>query len=425
MAYTALLVYTAVLFIRPQEWLAWMQGFPVLDVVVGVAAVAWVAGAAARKWHPGDAPQNLLMLGLLLAVVMSHVRHTYFAATVASFQTFGKVALLYLLVASLISSVRRARVLILVMVLGCLVMSAHGIMQARTGVGFGGAMPVVRDDMVRVRGFGIFHDPNDLSLMLVTILPFLFGAVLRRGQRAAVRVLSLAATVPIVYCIYLTNSRGGWLALGVMTLVYAVVNFRSRKVGVAVAAVALVALVALGPSRIGSITAEEGAARGRIIAWGQGNYMLKRWPLFGAGHGRFMEFSEPGLVAHNSFVHCWAELGLFGYFFWLGLVMATLKDGWALANAGAGEDEEAQQLARMGGAAVPALVGFLSAGFFLSRTYLLPLYIMFSLVAALRTIYEGDERELPRAFRLSDSKYVLAAELASVPALYLLIRLIG
>ncbi|MFO8006915.1 MAG: O-antigen ligase family protein [Candidatus Brocadiia bacterium] len=425
MAYTALLVYTAILFVRPQEWLVWMRGFPVLDVVVGVAVVAWVAGAAARRWRPNDAPQNWLMLGLLVAVVMSHVRHTYFAATIASFQSFGKVVLLYLLVASLISSVRRARVLILVMIAGCLVMSAHGIVQAHTGVGFGGSLPVVRGGVVRVRGFGIFHDPNDLSLMLVTILPFLFSAVLRRGQAPPVRALSLAAIAPILYCIYLTNSRGGWLALGVMALVYALVNFRSKKVAVAVAVVAVVGLVALGPSRIRNISAEEGAAHGRIIAWGQGNRMLKRWPVFGAGKGRFTEFSGTGLVAHNSFVHCWAELGLFGYFFWLGLVMATLKDGWALTKGETEEDDEVAQLRRMGGALVPALVGFLSAAFFLSRTYLLPLYIMFSLAAALRTIHERDGRELAGAFHLSDSKYVLAAELASIPALYLLIRLIG
>ena len=61
--------------------------------------------------------------------------------------------------------------------------------------------------------------------------------------------------------------------------------------------------------------------------------MLKANPLFGVGWGLFRDFTEENIVGHNSFAHCWGELGMFGYFFWLALVIASFKDSWAMGNA--------------------------------------------------------------------------------------------
>jgi len=424
LAYAALLLYVAILFIRPQEWVSAIKGLHILDAVVGLALITWLGHLVHSKWRFRDAPQNWLMLGLFLAALMSHVRHTYLAALIETFQDFGKVVLLYFLIATLADSVRRVRTVIFVMVVGCLFMAIHGILQAHTGVGFGGALPIVRGDVVRVRAFGIFHDPNDLSLMLVTVMPFLLSRIFDRESSLAARFASAGAIMPMLYCVYLTNSRGGWLALAVMAMAYAYLYLPYKKIGLALAPLAFAALIALGPSRMDTISTDEPAAWNRIIAWGYGNRMLKRWPVFGAGKGRFMEFSEAGRVAHNSFVHCWGELGLFGYFFWLGLIVASLKDGRALSKIAA-EEADQREMARLGKAGIAALVGFLSAAFFLSRTYIVPLYLLFALVAALRGVYERDVGPLGSGFVLRDSKYVLAAELASIPALYVLIRAIN
>ena len=209
-----------------------------------------------------------------------------------------------------------------------------------------------------------------------------------------------------------------------MAVAYAYLSLRNKKVGIALAAVALMAMVAMGPSRIGTITAEEGAARGRLMAWGFGNRMLKQWPIFGAGQGRFAEFSDDGRAAHNSFLACWAELGLFGYFFWLGLAMRTMDDARALIRA-ASEEPEAGELKGLAAAGPAEVSGLFAASVFLSRTYHLPLYLLFALVEAMRQLYERDFGELQSAFVSRDCRYVLAAEFVSIPALYVLIRFLG
>jgi O-antigen ligase len=437
LAYAALLLYVAILFIRPQEWVVAIRGFPILDYVVGVALVTWLGSAGRKESQLRKAPQTLLMGGLFLAALLSHVRHTYFAALIETGREFGKVVLIYFLVATLVTSAKKARLLVLVMLIGCLFLSAHGITQAQPPdyTGFGGLVARFTTTRLptgeviktpRVWAFGIFHDPNDLALMLVAMLPFLFATVLDKTRGAGVRAFSAAATVPILYCIYLTNSRGGWLALGVMGMTYIYLRAPSKKMATVLAVVALAGAVALGPSRIATISAEEGSAHGRLIAWGHGNQMLKQWPIFGAGWLRFTEFSTDNRAAHNSFLQAWAEMGLLGYFFWLGMAIASLKDGYALASSPAEPDnEEARQLKFMGQAALAGLVGFFAAAFFLSRTYNQPLFIMFALIAALRCIYEREVAPLEHSFKLRDSKLVLAAELVSIPAMYVLIRLMN
>ena len=269
----------------------------------------------------------------------------------------------------------------------------------------------------------MFHDPNDLALILVVILPFVLSTVLNKTESPALRALSVVSTIPIIYCIFLTDSRGGWLAFGVMGMVFLYLHLRNKKFAIVCAVVALPLIFAVGPSRMQTISADEGAGRGRLAAWGYGNRMLKQWPLFGAGKGRFTEFSDESREAHNSFVKCWAELGLFGYFFWLGLIVASLKDGYALSKVQS-KDPDARELSRLGRASVAGMMGFLAAAFFLSRTYHQPLYVVFGLLAALRGIYERDFGKLTSGFVTRDCRYVLAAELLSIPALYLMVRVL-
>ena len=64
----------------------------------------------------------------------------------------------------------------------------------------------------------------------------------------------------------MTNSRGGWLALGVMVLAYMYLFTRYRKVGLVVGIVGVAVLFVLGPSRMASIGRDASAGRGRIAA---------------------------------------------------------------------------------------------------------------------------------------------------------------
>ncbi len=69
-----------------------------------------------------------------------------------------------------------------------------------------------------------------------------------------------------------------------------------------------------------SIELDESASE-RLVAWTEGLEMLKAQPILGVGYGQFLDHHT--LTAHNSLVLCFAETGLLGCFFWVGLFVVT------------------------------------------------------------------------------------------------------
>ena len=285
---------------------------------------------------------------------------------------------------------------------------------------------IPQENVYRIVAFGFFNDPNDLALALVVALPFVISGIHRPGASAPGRLLNLVLAGVLGYGIFLTNSRGGWLALAVMTMSYVLLNFRLKKSAVVVGILLMAALMVLAPGRVSasSLSGQDESSRGRLVAWADGNRMLKQSPIFGIGKDRFRDYAEGDKVAHNSFVHCYAELGLFGYFFWLGLLFASLKDGYALGKTAPSEtDPEPGEIARLAKVLLAALIGYMASAVFLSRTYTPLLFVLIGLFAAMRMIGERATGPIPNAFMRRDWKWVLLIELASIPIFYVWIRL--
>jgi hypothetical protein len=123
----------------------------------------------------------------------------------------------------------------------------------------------------------------------------------------------------------------------------------------------------------------------RIEAWASGMEMLRANPLLGVNCGNFEEAHERGITAHNSFVLCFAEQGLIGYFVWMSLLTTSYIEFQRLINFPVNdpEDEEIRTWAR---AIRLSFTTFLAAAFFLSRTYILTLYMLVAFAIALEDI---------------------------------------
>jgi hypothetical protein len=123
---------------------------------------------------------------------------------------------------------------------------------------------------------------------------------------------------------------------------------------------------------------------------------MKSHPLFGVGFGNMPDYTDDHKTAHNTLVVCVAELGLFGLYFWSLFLFPTLRD--ALAIASPEKVSEAQPIApdkspfprlqrkiemidkvevnRLGRLMVLSFTGFLVAGWFLSRAYVMTLFLL-------------------------------------------------
>jgi putative inorganic carbon (HCO3(-)) transporter len=163
-------------------------------------------------------------------------------------------------------------------------------------------------------------------------------------------------------------------------------------------------------------SAQEDSAGSRILAWSEGLTMLRNQPLFGVGYNNFTEHHD--ITAHNSFVLCFAELGLIGYFTWLALVVIAFRDVNQVANLSEGAELTSRPYAAM---LRSSLLGFLTCAYFLSRSYAPPLFLLLSLCAVTwRCAHdEASHSGLPAQRWVLPTAFILVASLALV---YVMVR---
>jgi putative inorganic carbon (HCO3(-)) transporter len=211
---------------------------------------------------------------------------------------------------------------------------------------------------------------------------------------------ALLVWLPMAYLlwgVWATHSRGG--LIGISVVVFFVLEKRIGKISSLVAAGTLLGFLFLangaGPR---PVSLHDPSVAGRVDAWKAGIQMLTTSPVFGVGFKLFQS-KYPDLTAHNSFVLCFAELGMLGYLFWLGLIVFSVTDlNRILRNENTpGWTSDA---VRGAGAIRTALFSFLITAWFLSRTYTMTFYLLLGMAVAMRQLFLQRETEpridLPR-----------------------------
>jgi len=395
MSFFTTLLYLIVTFIRPQEWVPALRNLPLVYwLAIGIIVFLISERFTAKKEVFIHVPQNGLMFGLFFSILMSHVVHSYFEGLLFSFNEFIVVFILFFILLNSLNTERKFKIALWVMVFLIFLLVPQGIYQLKNGYGWAGqdlAIDYTRDE-VRITWIGIFQDPNDLALTFMmaigVLVSFLFGKV-----SFLQRLVSFPLLGALLYGMYLTNSRGGYVALMTTCLFFFIRRTRRFVLGGIIGALAVAGIIAFGPSRLGMISLQEASAFNRVELWYQGILMLKSNPIFGVGF-RMFEADLP-LTAHNSFILAAAELGMVGLFFWVGLIYASYK-GLSLVQA-----KEAR-LKTYALGVQSSLIGFCAAAFFLSRTYVILPYILFAFAGSLMYIAKKNNPELTFDFKPKD-----------------------
>lgn len=413
-----LLLYLGFVLIRPHEYVESLAAVPVLPMLLVIALMSWLLTGPRRF----DAPQFGAGLGMLLMAPVSVAASGWIGGSIPTFLDFAPVLLFSMMVASTADSIARLRAYMFT-VLGCaVVIAVHGVEQSGLGVGWSGASLI----QGRITYLGFMNDPNDLARLFVIAVPFTvyFAA---RPKGPSTRLVAIAALPLLVYGIVLTNSRGAFLALMGMLAILAVRRWGWLR-GALAGGAGTGALLAIAPSRMDDLSADEESAAGRIEAWYEGFRMFIENPLFGVGKGGFIDHHE--LTAHNSFVQVYAEMGIAGYFFWFAIVFTTLLATLEVSKVVSRRDLltdaslERSDYEAMGRALYNAYVGLMITSMFLSRAYEFTMYVLVALVVA---FYLNSRRLWPqiRRIRLRELAFInLALALASIVFLWLVTRVL-
>ncbi|MBX3691666.1 O-antigen ligase family protein [Dokdonella sp.] len=419
--YFFILVYIILVLIRPQDYPEWAgSGIPFQPIALVLAFLCWLPA----RDKDLSAPQNLLLPAFLLAQMASHLVNGWAGGALEELTTFGPAVLAFFVLSHVAAGRERLLMLLAVFALCGLVLAAHGIEQAELGEGWTG---IGLSQGTRIQYVGIFNDPNDLGMLFLIVLPMALFLSSRGGWAGLRRLFWWGAAAAIVYAVYLTASRGAAVALLVVTGVWV---WRRRGIvwaGV-IGVAALAALVAL-PSRLGELDAGESSAAGRVDAWYTGLEMFLSHPLFGIGPGLFAD-NNANLTAHNSFVLVIAEMGIVGYVIWLAFLGYGLMMSLAVLRHSPQPSDDARVTAEWKSERALAMtmllsqVGYLATAFFLSRSYVILLYLLAAVVVGW---YTGMRRRWPGLPTFSLARDLVrwpALAVASIVGLYIIVKLL-
>jgi putative inorganic carbon (HCO3(-)) transporter len=386
MTFPLFVLLTGVLLIRPEELFPAIAGVRLYLISLGLCLLA--AGPRLMEvLRPAELtrrPITACVLGVLAAGVLSQLARGHFGSAADFVEDFGKAILYYLLLVAVLDTPHRLRAFLGWVVVFVVVQSGFALLQYHEVIDNPALRPLERREVdpttgelvtfQQLRGSGIYNDPNDLCLALVTGgLCALYRSVAAGG--IASRVLWLLPIGLFGYAVVLTRSRGGLLGLIVAVLVWGYGYFGWRKMLPVTLAVVPVLAILGGGGRQTNITIGKGdTGHQRVELWAEGFSALMRNPVTGIGVGEYAE--EMGLVAHNSFVHAYVEMGLLGGGLFLGAFYLAVV-GLHRARPPVGS-----AMARLRPFVAAIVLGYAGGIFSISRDYTVPTYLVLGLAAA-------------------------------------------
>jgi O-antigen ligase len=372
--------------------------------------VAMVSLPALMKSFVPRVPQSLALIGLGIAVPISvFVGERWAGGAIQAFLDFIPNAFAFFLVCLHCNTKKRLQILVLLLLFVCLFVIGHGYTEQMHGVapsllqhGQDGPpyLMVMRNNagdlFFRLRGLGEINDPNDFAQLLVCTIPLMFFFWRKKKNLRNFAFVILPVSV-LLFGVFLTHSRGALLALLGVALVAS-----RRRIGT-IPALLLAGAGFIAASVLhfaGGRDISEAAGADRISLWGQGLQVFKQHPLFGVGFGRLPEYTDVHLTAHNSVVLCAAELGFFGLYFWSLFLLPTVKDAWTVASPTKVTEAEPviveetpfprvtrtveildkTEINRLGRLLLLSLTGYFVTAWFLSRAYVLTLFLLGGMV---------------------------------------------
>jgi hypothetical protein len=360
-------------------------------------------------------PQSAALIGLAFAASMSAMVETRWAwGALQTFLLFLPNAFGYYLVCMHCNTKKKLQVIVLMLLFVCFFVIAHGYIDLLHGDPGSASLQagdtesanssqwniehpyllLMGNDagimIYRLRGLGLINDPNDFAQLVVCVIPLVFIFWFPKKLFRNIAFVLLPVSL-LLYGVFLTHSRGALLALMAMAVVAA-----RRRIGTLPALLVAGGLffAAMALHFTGGREISVGSGSDRTELWSECLQLLKSHPLFGVGPGTLSDYL--GHTAHNSAMVCVTELGLVGFYFWCLFLFPTLRNTLAIASpaklseareidpkAGLApltisKDEavDKAEINRLGRLLVLSFTGFLIAGWFLSRAFVMTFFLL-------------------------------------------------
>ena len=214
----------AILLIRPEDFRPELAGMRLYLIVIVLNVLTSLPKIVAILQYDEllKRPVTVCVLGLLGSIVLSLVDRGRFGAALDFAAEFLKVVVYYLLFLSVVDTPARLRAFLGWLVVLAAILALLGLLQFHAVIDYEVLRPIEQADFdpetgqlisyPRLCGAGLFHDPNDLCLILtIGVVCCLYRAA-TAGNFVTIALWLLPIGV-FGYAMVLTKLRGGLLGL--------------------------------------------------------------------------------------------------------------------------------------------------------------------------------------------------------------------
>ena len=389
------LLANMVLIVRPADLYPPLLEYPIYEPIMIACLMVSLPRLMHQFWSRRIAarPITQLIFAMCCMIVISHLARGSIWDARTSGAEFFKIFLYYMALLSWVDSPSRMRKFLLWLCLCIEILIVFALLQYVGTINLP-ALSAIKQSaedldtggsgvILRLCGTGIFHDPNDLCLMLVVAMAICFYfsgdrkfGFLRFGMLIPVGVFGYAMT--------LTYSRGGLISL-VAAIVAMLIARHGIRRAILLGALLLPIMMVVFAGRQTHVDLDnpEDTFQTRLDCWSDALTLFKESPVFGCGTGQQSELR--GHVAHNSFIQSYAEMGFVGGACFFGAFALAIKMLYRKANAGTDSG-----FARLRPYVLGTTAGYAAGLLTLSRAYAVPTYLVLGIAATYLNLTSHD-----------------------------------
>jgi probable O-glycosylation ligase (exosortase A-associated) len=370
LSFFGLFLFSFFLFFRPYELasLSWLSSSALITAIATIAVFIPTQLSVENQLTIRTKEVNRLLL-LLLLTLISVLFALDRSIALKGLIEYAKVIVMFVVMVNVVRTKGRLKALLLLVLVASIVLSITAFNDYRLGhLNLAGR---------RIEGAigGLFENPNDLALHLVTFLPIVIGLGL--GSRNPLgKVVYFCTSLILLAGIVVTFSRGGFLGLVFVVGVLVWKLGKRHRTNVVIATVLLaIAFLVLAPGayrqRLGTTKDESAVARTDELK--RSIYLTLRHPLFGVGIGNYRLYSNREQATHNAYTQVASETGLIAAVVYVLFLLAALKRARRVADT-ADKDSKNRWLFYLSIGLQASMIGYMVTSFFASVAYLWYVY---------------------------------------------------
>jgi O-antigen ligase len=397
LSYLGIFLFTFVLYFRPYELIPALSALSSMAMILALMTVGiFVPSQLALEGNLTARPRevNLLLLLTVTALLSIPTAISPGEAWAEFNDTYVKAVMIFIVMVNVMRNEWRLMGLIwLALGVGCL-LSLNALDNYRAGN--------FTVEGYRVEGNlgGMFGNPNDMALHLVTMVPIAV-VLLLKTRNALSKLLYGACAALMVAGTVVTFSRGGFLGLLAGAFVLTWKLGRKRRLAVTVVSlIVLVLFLILAPGNYGSrlLTLFDsnldavGSSSARRELLKRSIIVALRHPIFGIGMGNFHIVSIQEHVSHNAYTQVAAEMGMAAAALYTMFIVTPLKRLRQIERATL-HNLRGSNFHYMAVGIQASLVAYMVGSFFASVAYQWYVYYLVAYAISLRRIYDAEQHQ--------------------------------